>query len=435
MSKKLLILMALILFLSAGEVQAATAVSWDGGGDGHSWEDANNWDPNIVPEGDFDVTIDADDGRVEVELQNNHTINTLACKGNEVELQASEFAPVTLTLTDPCYAPLTDGGELEITAYGLETFEICGNVTNSNGGLMDFWGAKIDGNLLNPAGGIIEINGEVGIEGNCENAGLVTVAMYHDFDVDQSLSNTGIIRIYGGGCSAGEVLDNNNAGEISGFGILYGREFLTNYGTIRAIGGSLAVATGGQLSNLGLIGNAVMASLNVMYVNLPTDLNNNGSIVVNAGGGVAFDCNLVNEPNGIIKLLGGTLAATTITQKADANFTGFGSITGDVIINPDGLIKLTGPTNIIGNVNIPTNATLEISDGQTLITGHTVCDGTIHLIGGTVVFQGGCDCDGCNIINEAGTDRNHFDINADGIEDFKDFASFANTWLWQATWY
>jgi len=27
---------------------------------------------------------------------------------------------------------------------------------------------------------------------------------------------------------------------------------------------------------------------------------------------------------------------------------------------------------------------------------------------------------------------NHFDINADGIENLKDFAEFAQNWLWQA---
>jgi hypothetical protein len=55
--------------------------------------------------------------------------------------------------------------------------------------------------------------------------------------------------------------------------------------------------------------------------------------------------------------------------------------------------------------------------------------------GGTVIFQGGCDCNDCNIINEAGLDRNHFDINADGAVRLDDFASFAQSWLWQASWY
>jgi hypothetical protein len=111
---------------------------------------------------------------------------------------------------------------------------------------MDFWGGRIYGDLLNPAGGIIEANGKVGIEGDCQNEGLVIVASYHDFDVDQILNNTGQIRIYGGGCSGGEVLDNNSTGEITGFGIIFGGERLSNKGTISANSGSLVAATGAE---------------------------------------------------------------------------------------------------------------------------------------------------------------------------------------------
>jgi len=162
---------------------------------------------------------------------------------------------------------------------------------------------------------------------------------------------------------------------------------------------------------------------------------NQGTVEANMHGGVTFEFNLFNQSNGIIKLLDGTLSAPTIRQCADANFTGFGGITGNVQIGPNAIIKLTGPTNIVGDVNIPAGATLEISDGQTLITGHTTCKGTIHLKGGTVIFQGGCDCTHCNITHEAGVDRNHFDINADGTVKLEDFAYFAESWLWQASWY
>ena len=160
-------------------------------------------------------------------------------------------------------------------------------------------------------------------------------------------------------------------------------------------------------------------------------VDNEGTIEVNADGSVVFDCNLVNEPNGIIKFLGGTLAATTITQRADASFAGFGGINGDVVIEPDGLIQLTGPTNIVGDVNIPPGATLEITKGQTFVAGRTSCAGTIRLTGGTVLFGGGCDCNDCNFEYEAGAPW-YFDINGDGVVNYEDFAYFANSWLKQA---
>jgi hypothetical protein len=166
---------------------------------------------------------------------------------------------------------------------------------------------------------------------------------------------------------------------------------------------------------------------------MTSDVNNAGIVEVNAGGGVAFDCNLVNEPNGVIKLLGGTLAATTITQKADANFAGFGGISGDVVIDTNGIIKLTGPTNIVGDVEIRDGATLKISDGLTLITGQTVCNGTIYMKGGYVIPQGGLSGN-CNVIWEPGLYTNVADFNLDGQVNLKDFAYFADTWLWQTAW-
>ncbi len=445
MFRKELALIAIVCAIWAFNLQAEQINStWVGGARG-SWEDAGKWSPAIVPENGVDtfaVTINSGSGKVEVQLKYSHTIDTLSCKGDEVELHGEGLTPVTLTLTDTGYASLTDNGELEITAWGLEVFEIEANVTNSNGGLMDFWGGRIYGDLLNPAGGIIEANGKVGIEGDCQNEGLVIVASYHDFDVDQILNNTGQIRIYGGGCSGGEVLDNNSTGEITGFGIIFGGERLSNKGTISANSGSLVAATGaeGLFVNEGTLTNTPMSSLNIrhLYVlhydmGMTSDVNNAGIVEVNAGGGVAFDCNLVNEPNGVIKLLGGTLAATTITQKADANFAGFGGISGDVVIDTNGIIKLTGPTNIVGDVEIRDGATLKISDGLTLITGQTTCNGTIYMKGGYVIPQGGLSGN-CNVIWEPGLYTNVADFNLDGQVNIKDFALFADTWLWESAW-
>ena len=100
------------------------------------------------------------------------------------------------------------------------------------------------------------------------------------------------------------------------------------------------------------------------------------------------------------------------------------------------MIQLSGPTNIVGDVEIDQNATLEISDGTTLVTGHCTCNnGTIHMKGGRLIPQGGLTNNGCNIIWEPGTYTNVADFNLDGLVNFKDFADFADTWLWQATWY
>ena len=443
MFRKVFILMAIVLVLSICYQAEAVQIScsWVGCEDG-LWGDPSNWDCATAPDNNetntFFVTIDTSSCpyQVEVGLQQSRDVNELDCYGN-VDLEAWTSGWVELTI----YNGLTNYGDLEI-----EDIQINGNVTNLAGANLDLWDIRINGNLFNDEGGTIIVDDEVCIEGeatmggNLENSGTIEIVPASELSAEAYFNNLGKILIYDGECGTYEegILDNNSTGLITGFGVLYAGQLLRNKGQICAFGGSLAIASEGSLINTGLLRNEPLSSLQIkpsLHTVPAVDVNNFGTIEVNAGGGVAFDCNLVNEPNGVIELLGGTLAATTITQTADANFAGFGSITGDVIIDPNGLIELTGPTNIIGDVNIPAGATLKISDGQTLIAGHTTCDGTIHLIGGTVIFQGGCDCNDCNITHNPGIDRNHFDINADGIVNLKDFASFANTWLWQATWY
>jgi len=434
MSKKVLILTAIVLVFCACELQADVIDSnWVGGSEEDtSWERSSNWDPAIVPDNNathtFAVTIDAGGGDVRVGLLQWHTIDQLDCYGyGEVELRSYTSGWIELTLVDP--NGLTNHGYLVI-----EELAIGGNVTNTTGATLELEDMGIEGDLYNPAGATIEVFYEVWVDA-VENAGSMMIAIAGKLDVEEgALHNTGQINIYGGACTVyGNILDNNDTGLIKGFGVLYVDQLLRNKGQIYAYGGSLAISSEGPFLNSGILANYALSSL---HIKPAADVNNNGTIEVNGGGGVAFDCNLVNEPNGVIKLLGGALAAATITQTADANFAGFGSITGDVEIDANGVIQLSGPTNIVGDVEIDQNATLEISDGTTLVTGHCTCNnGTIHMKGGRLIPQGGFTNNGCNIIWEPGTYTNVADFNLDGLVNFKDFADFADTWLWQATWY
>jgi hypothetical protein len=146
--------------------------------------------------------------------------------------------------------------------------------------------------------------------------------------------------------------------------------------------------------------------------------------------------NLVNQPNSVTTLKGGTLGATKITQKAGAKLEGDGKISGNLLLEANARAALTGPTEIYGDVQIDANAVLDINDGTTLIKGHCTCNsGTIHLKGGSIIPQGGLINNNCNILWETGLYNNITDFNLDGKVDFKDFAHFADTWLWQTQWY
>ena len=392
MFRKVLILTAIIIMFLACELQADVTHSMWVGGEQGEWGQASNWDPARVPDNSswrtYDVTIDSNSigiDEITVGLQQSRTIDQLDCYG-EVGLVKWTSDWVELILVDS--SGLTNHGYLEIVGFVIE-----GNVTNTAGATLELEDMEIVGNLYNQAGATIEVfevSDEVLVEGDVENAGSMTITPVSKLSVHNvegsTLHNTGQINIYGGGCVVSDdILDNNDTGVIQGFGVVFGDQ-LRNKGQIYAYGGSLAVSSEGPLLNSGVLANYPLSSL---HIKSATDVNNLGTIEVNAGGGVAFDCNLVNEPNETISLLGGTLAAKTVTQSAGATFQGFGGITGNVVINPNGIIKLTGPTNIVGNVNIPENARLEISDGTTLITGHTTNNGDIRVVNGAVVFQGG----------------------------------------------
>ena len=382
------------------------------GGEWGFWSHPSNWDPQIVPDNNpsqtFIVTIDSNRigvGDVIIVLQPDHTIDQLNVYG-EVKLEGRRWEREPYLRILKPYNRITNHGELEI-----EEVDILGDVLNSSGAYL---------------GGSFHIE-----EGCIENSGTIFLKPNDEIWVECEFENSGVIEIYDGTFSSNQGFENQSTGLIRGFGVLYSQQTVRNKGQIIAFGGSLIIGSEGHVINEGLLGNHAMSSL---HIKPAPDVNNNGTIEVNAGGGVAFDCNLVNESATSIKLLGGTLVATTITQTAGANFAGFGGITGDVVIEPDGLIELTGPTNIVGDVTISPDATLAISDGTTLITGHTSCNGTIHMKGGWIIPQGGLS-GACNIIWEPGIYSNVADFNLDGQVNFTDFALFTDTWLWQSSWY
>ncbi|MCJ7777555.1 MAG: hypothetical protein MUP16_04500 [Sedimentisphaerales bacterium] len=446
MFKKTLFLTTVLSVLLACNLQAEQIHStWVGGPSGQ-WEENDNWDPfEFMSEGPDNITglpghsyvvtinkppINIDE--VTVGLYYSHTIDSLDCYGKvNLENWSDHYVCLSIPESNPPYPPdvncLTNHGDLSIE------IDIRGDVTNITGATLEL-GEHINifGDLYNEVGGTITVYmTDIDIEegGEVYNDGLIRIYTVGGIGETPYFHNNGEIQLFiGGGCN-GAIFDNNCKAVIQGSGAVTGQQ-LHNKGTIRASMGPLLLYFEGSLTNSGILKNDVGATLNV---HIPIDANNEGTIETNAGGAMTFDCNLCNEPNGIIKLLGGTLAATTITQKADANFAGFGGITGNVIIDSNGIIKLTGPTNIVGDVNISPNATLEVSDGTTLITGQTTCNGTIHIKGGYIIPQGGLSGN-CNVIWEPGLYTNVADFNLDGQVNLKDFAYFANTWLWQTAW-
>lgn len=430
MFKKTLLLAAILSIALASNSQGeATHSTWVGGERGQ-WSDASKWDPPVIPlnswpqpSDHYVVAINKPPFSVdEVTVYTaTNIIDRLDCYGKVIldSCWTDSWATLIFPESKPLYPP----------AYPPDVNCL------ANHGDLSIMKINIKGRLCNLPDATITIEGKKHVEGTVENSGSINVSPGGELNVEENgFHNSGRLQLYNSFCVAQGLFENDSNGIVTGTnGILHSGTSITNNGEIWARAGSLTISTGGPLSNRGLLANKPLASLSIEP---SADLNNEGRIEINTGGGVTFDCNLVNDPDGIIRLLGGTLAATTITQSADANLVGFGGITADVIVDPNGVIKLTGSTNIIGDVNINPNATLQISDGLTLVTGQCTCtEGTIHMIGGRIIPQGGFANNNCKVIWEPGLYTTIADFNLDGKVNLEDFAYFADTWLWESLVY
>lgn len=413
MSTKQLCVIAIVLALSACPLQAAVVNSRWIGPDGGEWGNPNNWSPAIVPDNrlgqTFYVMIDArvfTGDELEVTLRENRTIDRLDVYGN-VELQRrvretlediilaiEEDLDMTLTVSSPGNGVTNHG------AFWSEVI-IQGDVVNEAGACLTKGGLDIvGGSLRNAANASIEVEGETEThDGDILNYGAATFSgSGSGLWAARRLENYGLIQVYGGRCGSDEAVTNEKPGIIRGFGAVDSPQLISNAGLIQSLGGFIILrslpefgqepGTNHGFANTGTVTNGPGTTITVIVS--VEDSANKGTLMVNAGGSIVFDCNLVNEPNAVIRLLGGTLAAKRITQKAGATFQGFGGITGNVVIQPKGVIKLTGPTNIVGDVTIEEGSMLDITDGTVLVTGLTTCNGgTVRTKGGTIVTQGG----------------------------------------------
>lgn len=426
MFKKGLVFAVMVTIFSLNSYAATIDSNWVAVEFGQ-WGQASNWNPAIVPDNDatntFNVTIDGND--IDVTLQQNRTINSLDCYG-EIYFFGTDN-PILFFEGNG----LTNHGELDIS-----NIWIGGDVNNLSGAFLELDNAEIFDDLYNQNNAAIEVWGEVEAD-SIENLGTIIITSGADlYTEDGNFVNLNQINVYGGQCGTeGDVnsFNNNSGAAIIGWGVLYAEGPFNNSGSIKAQAGVLRILllfTG--LENNGLLSAGPSSSLQIKPAG---DVNNLATINTIAGDFIV-DANLINSSGATIQILDGTLAAKKITQKSGAVFNAFGKIVTEngFYIEAGATAAITGPTSIIGDVTIESGATLQIKDGQTLITGQTVNNGVIELVGGTVIFQGGYSGPG-TIPVTAGTDRNHFDVNSDGIEDFKDFASFADNWLWQASWY
>ena len=252
---------------------------------------------------------------------------------------------------------------------------------------------EIYGTSYNGPGATLTVEGQdLMVHGNVQNFGTVLILPNNTLWEEGEFQNSGTVQVFGAQCSTVKTFWNNLGATIEGYGNIHSDTAINNKGLIRSLAGSLVVSSWGDpkitmTTNSGTLRNSAGTTLAVM--SFGPDVSNQGTVEINAEGTVTFDGKLTNEPNGVVKLLGGTLAAPTVVEKAGATLQGFGGITGNITIDPGAALILTGATNIVGDVTVAKGGELEIRDQTVLVTGKVSCDGTIRLKGGHLIPQGG----------------------------------------------
>ena len=394
------------------------------GGDYGDWGNPSNWNPPHVPNNHdtttYNVTIEGEVETTRVRVDGSFTINKLDSYG---------------------IVDIAGRGYLHFEGIGLTNYAeglildhiyVWGDIRNMAGTELHLEEVRVSGAIHNESGGYIVLDDYVRTY-ELHNSGLIIIVQQANPVVEEEvIINEGSIELAGGtlnGC-----IENNENGLIRGSGTIWGNVII-NKGKIVGSRGALTVIPMGEFENTGLLKNTPSSSLQIHGFPSPglsaLDINNQGTMEVNAGGGIDIEGCLVNNSEGEIKLLGGTLSAKTFSQQEDSEFSGFGAITTDITIESGSTMTLTTATQIIGDVIIESDATLEVRDGISVITGHTTNNGTIKMVGGRVICQGGLDNNGV-VINEPGLYNNVFDVNLDGKVNLEDFAEFAKSWLWEA---
>ena len=213
--------LVVMMFLAEGVVRAGT-VSWDGGGDGSSWQDPDNWDTNSLPGVSDDAIISA--GNTVTHSSGTTSINSLDCQG-------------TLTFSG---GTLSSSGDMTFT----DTFNWTGGrmdgsgiTTIPNGATMNISGSSTHKYLY---GRTIENSGTVIFTGT-KDLYMGDGAVFNNqatglFDVQ---NNTYIF--HGGGADT----TFNNAGTFqksagSGISYIHGVSF-SNIGTVEVQTGTLNI--------------------------------------------------------------------------------------------------------------------------------------------------------------------------------------------------
>lgn len=218
------------------------AVSWDGGGDGTTWTDPNNWSNNALPNSSDDVTIDVA-ANPTIVLTSSQSIRSL------VNRETLRLNAVASSITLSVSTTVSNFGRIELTSTNSNTtgLSLSGELTNAAGGTLT---------ALLGGGGARNVNAT-----SIVNAGTLSAA--DNISLTTSATNT---TITGGSLTAGTT---NSLVRLSSTNYTQSGGAVT--GRVQVSGANLTLsgpATGTltAVSSNTLVGhNATGLTLNVQY--------------------------------------------------------------------------------------------------------------------------------------------------------------------------
>ncbi len=323
------ILLALALGRGSAHAQASCTISWDGGGDAASWNDANNWNTNTLPGATDDVCIIVAGSVTVTHASGDTTIDSL-------------YSDHAVTLS---------GGVLSVAAPS----EIRGLFTIS-GGILTGGGAIEAGSQVSWTGGRLEGTGTLNIPpgGQLRMEGPASKAL-----LSRTINNHGTITWSGGGMASGYGAVLNNLA-----------------------GATFDIASDGTWGNLGGIGGltinnsgTLVKSAGTGMAHLTPAVNNSGVLEVGSGG---LRLHAGGTSSGSFSGVAGTrleFGAGTHNLEPSASVTSAGTVRFDALNG--GSVNLAGMYNVSGST--------EATAGNTNLTGTITALGSSLLVGGGII--------------------------------------------------
>ena len=330
-----------------------SAVTWTGGGDGQSWNNASNWNTGVLPGASDDVVISAGFASI-VHSGGTDTVKSLT-SDSPFTLSGGTLT-VSTTVKDTSTFSLA-GGTLASANF------LAGTTITVSGGGLD--GVTLDGNLdmthgngsrLNVTNGLV-LNGtaSVGAANGSTWGGIY-------FYGTQTVGGTGDILLGGLGLNLLAIQTSGTTvtfgsgltvhGKVGELLAQYADSAFVNDGMLSADGGGLIGIGGGQYRN-----------------NEAGSFVNHGTVSASAGG--YLNEHLSNwSSSGVI----------TAGSGWTVNLQRTGSNSGSITASSGGTVDLSGSWTSSGPITVNGGGTLNLSNGSN--------SGSIAATGGTVNFGG-----------------------------------------------